>query len=156
LGRRYAEACGMTILSDPTRVILYGKPVLLMHGDLLCTDDVKYQQFRRQIRKPWLQKLILSLPLWFRLYLAKLGRQKSRDHIKQVNRQIQDVVQGTVEEYMRKWECDLLIHGHTHVPAIYEFPLNHRLAHRIVLSAWHTEGFALCYSADGQYKSVKI
>ena len=29
---------------------LYGTPTLLMHGDLLCTDDRRYQAFRRVVR----------------------------------------------------------------------------------------------------------
>src|SRR3546814_20973724 len=52
LGEAYAQRAGMRLLEDPTRIELNGKPVLLMHGDTLCTDDVAYQRFRAQTRDP--------------------------------------------------------------------------------------------------------
>ena len=52
VGDDYARRAGMAILPDPTVVVLYGQPTLLMHGDTLCTDDLAYQQFRAQVRNP--------------------------------------------------------------------------------------------------------
>ncbi len=63
LGDDYARRAGLTILPDPTVVMLYGKPTLLMHGDTLCTDDVAYQKFRAQTRDPEWQRQFLSQPL---------------------------------------------------------------------------------------------
>src|SRR5262245_30967251 len=37
LGKAFARKAGMTILDDPTVIQLDGQPVLLMHGDTLCT-----------------------------------------------------------------------------------------------------------------------
>ena len=39
------------------------RPTLLMHGDLLCTDDVAYQAFRTQTRDPAWQAQFLAQPL---------------------------------------------------------------------------------------------
>ena len=36
-----------TLLKDPSVVQFYGEPVLLMHGDSLCTRDVGYMKLRR-------------------------------------------------------------------------------------------------------------
>src|SRR3546814_15728307 len=63
LGEAYAQRAGMRLLEDPTRIELNGKPVLLMHGDTLCTDDVAYKQFREQTRHPEWQAQFLSQPL---------------------------------------------------------------------------------------------
>lgn len=52
LGPEYARRCGMTLLADPAVVVLYGTPTLLLHGDLLCSEDAAYQQFRAQTRDP--------------------------------------------------------------------------------------------------------
>ncbi len=52
VGEDYAARAGFRILPDPCVVELYGRPTLLMHGDLLCTDDVAYQAFRTQTRDP--------------------------------------------------------------------------------------------------------
>jgi UDP-2,3-diacylglucosamine hydrolase len=127
-----------------------------MHGDLLCTDDLNYQKFREQISKPWIQSLFLFLPLFVRRYLAKWGRQKSQVYTQTADRKIQDVVQETVESYMKQFNCTLLIHGHTHLPAIHDFILDNKNVQRIVLSAWHSQGFALCYQSDGQVYSLNI
>lgn len=48
LGNDYAARAGMRILPDPAVIELYGKPVLLQHGDLLCTDDTAYQPSARR------------------------------------------------------------------------------------------------------------
>src|SRR3546814_5838909 len=83
LGEAYAQRAGMRLLEDPTRIELNGKPVLLMHGDTLCTDDVAYQRFRAQTRDPAWQAQFLSQPLAARLAFAQQARaasQRSEEH----------------------------------------------------------------------------
>src|SRR5690606_37163872 len=80
LGGDYARRAGMTILPDPAVVVLYGKPTLLTHGDLLCTDDVAYQQFRAQTREPAWQERFLAQPLGARLAFAQQARAASQAH----------------------------------------------------------------------------
>lgn len=48
LGKRYAKQCGMTILNQETLLELYGKRVLILHGDTLCIDDQAYQNYRKK------------------------------------------------------------------------------------------------------------
>lgn len=60
IGDDFCRETGATLLQDPTLVDLYGTPTLLMHGDLLCSDDVAYQQFRREIREPENVKVFLD------------------------------------------------------------------------------------------------
>src|SRR5690606_10371065 len=78
LGEDYARRAGMALLADPARIELAGGPVLLMHGDTLCTDDVAYQQFRAQTRDPAWQARFLSQPLAARLAFARQAREASR------------------------------------------------------------------------------
>ena len=42
----FEEMTGASLLADESIIDLYGVPTLLLHGDTLCTDDIKYQQFR--------------------------------------------------------------------------------------------------------------
>ncbi|HPG23813.1 MAG TPA: hypothetical protein PLH75_13580, partial [Amaricoccus sp.] len=42
IGRAFCRAAGGTLLKDPSIVHFNGEPVLLMHGDSLCTLDVGY------------------------------------------------------------------------------------------------------------------
>ena len=39
----YAARCGMQLLPDPSVVMVEGQPLVIGHGDLLCTDDAAYQ-----------------------------------------------------------------------------------------------------------------
>jgi len=48
IGERFATEAKLTILTDPTQIRHGEKSLLLLHGDTLCTDDLAYQQFRRQ------------------------------------------------------------------------------------------------------------
>ena len=80
LGEDYARRAGMTILPDPAVVVLHGKPTLLTHGDLLCTGDTAYQQFRAQTRDPAWQARFLSQPLPARLAFAQQARAASQAH----------------------------------------------------------------------------
>lgn len=43
LGKRFARESGMTLLPEEKVLELYGRRVLIMHGDTLCTDDAGYQ-----------------------------------------------------------------------------------------------------------------
>lgn len=148
IGNRFEKMTGIKLLPDPCLIDLYGKPTLLMHGDLLCIDDQKYQAFRRKAHNPILQKLFSWLPLKWRRHLANKARQKSQAYTQKTNLQIQDVNQTEVERIMGKFDANLLIHGHTHRPAIHEFTLNNIPAQRIVLNAWHGHGGGLEVSAN--------
>ncbi|HKR34936.1 MAG TPA: UDP-2,3-diacylglucosamine diphosphatase, partial [Steroidobacteraceae bacterium] len=55
IGRRFCRETGIELLTDGTVIDLYGRRVLLMHGDLLCTDDHAYQRLRRIVRNPVVQ-----------------------------------------------------------------------------------------------------
>lgn len=150
IGQRFAEETGITLLDDPCLVKIYDKNVLLMHGDLLCTDDVKYQAFRKKVYDPKFRKRFLSLPLFVRRLIAAWARRKSRQHTGTTDLSIQDVNQQTVEKTVAGYDTQILIHGHTHRPAHHQFTLNNKHYQRIVLSAWHDGGHVL--SIDKNWK----
>ena len=50
LGEEFSSITDIRILPDPSLVTLFGKQVLLSHGDALCTDDIAYQAFRAEVR----------------------------------------------------------------------------------------------------------
>ena len=99
VGRRYAERTGFTILPEQYAVSLYGKRYLLSHGDEMCTADTGYQRFRRLMRCPIVQKLLLSLPLALRRKIAAKMRQKSR-HTHRPDIHHHQVQGQTVERYV--------------------------------------------------------
>jgi len=149
LGETFAKTSHVTLLPDPVTIDLYGETVLIMHGDLLCTDDIDYQQFRIQVRDPVWQQGILQQPLDQRRNLARNLREKSAQSTQQKAEDIMDVNEKTVHDYLNNAHATTLIHGHTHRPAIHEFTLGNKKAKRIVLGDWYNQGSVLRYSSDG-------
>jgi UDP-2,3-diacylglucosamine hydrolase len=137
IGTRFSAATGCRLLGDYERVDLHGSTVLLTHGDLLCTDDTRYMSLRGTLRNPAWQRDFLAKPLAERRKIAADLRQLSAAEIAAKSYDIMDVNQTTVENVMREHGVSLLLHGHTHRPAIHRFVLDGRPAVRIVLGAWH-------------------
>ncbi len=155
LGEDYARRSGMRILPDPSVIDLYGKPVLLQHGDLLCTDDIPYQQFRAQTRDPAFQAQFLSQPLAARVAFAQKARdtsQSRQSEMKQGDRAqfeaVTDVAPAEVQATFARYGVDTMIHGHTHRPAIHELQVAGRGCRRIVLGDWYEQGSVLRVDAD--------
>ena len=150
LGDDYARRAGMAILPDPAVVMLQGEPTLVLHGDLLCTDDVAYQQFRAQTREPQWQAQFLSQPLAARIAFAQQARAASKAHQSGLKDQgtmdtITDVSPATVSETFRRYGIRRMIHGHTHRPAVH----GHDGTTRIVLGDWYDQGSVLRVDAEG-------
>ena len=150
IGEKFAKNTGVILIRDPTVIFLYDKPALLVHGDSLCTLDHEHQAFRRKITKRWMQKLMLLIPVSLRRKLAKRLREKSRNHNRYLPHEITDVTLEEVLRIMRQMNVALLIHGHTHRPAIHDFLINKKPAKRIVLGAWHENGSAFRYFYNGE------
>lgn len=148
LGKRFARESGMTLLPDEKVLDLYGRKVLIMHGDTLCTDDAGYQAFRAKVHQPWLQTLFLALPLFVRQRIAAKMRANSKAANSSKSLEIMDVNPQAVVAGMEKYQVQWLIHGHTHRPAVHELTANRQPAFRVVLGAWHSEGSMVKVTPD--------
>ena len=149
LGEDFAKRAGFTLLDDGIVHTLYGKPTLLMHGDVLCTDDVAYQTVRKQVRTPEWKAQILAMSLQARRAFAAKARADSRAHTGSTMETIMDVNADAVADTMRKAGVTRLIHGHTHRPAIHHFTLDGQPAERIVLGDWYEHGSVLRVTPEG-------
>jgi UDP-2,3-diacylglucosamine hydrolase len=148
LGQRFARESGMTLLPEEKVLELYGKQLLILHGDTLCTDDAGYQAFRAKVHQPWLQKLFLALPLFIRMRIAAKMRADSTSANRNKSQAIMDVNPQAVVNVMEKHQVQHLIHGHTHRPDIHTLTANGAPAYRYVLGAWHQEGSMVKVTAD--------
>jgi len=153
LGEDYARRAGFRILPDPCVIALHERPVLLMHGDLLCTDDVEYQAFRTQSRNPAWQAHMLAQPLAVRQAMAAQARAASQARQGELRaagtmETITDVAPSTVNETLARYGVDLLIHGHTHRPGTHKLQVAGRECQRIVLGDWYEQGSVLRVEAD--------
>jgi UDP-2,3-diacylglucosamine hydrolase len=136
LGDAYAARCGMTLLPEEHVIEVDGERVLLMHGDSLCTQDVAYQQFRKQARDPAWQRAMLSRSLAERRAFAQQARETSRMHTRDSAATIMDVDDDTVANVMLYHLVTRIVHGHTHRPAIHAFTIDLSIASRRVLPDW--------------------
>ena len=149
IGKRYARESGMTLLPEEQVLDLYGRKVLIMHGDTLCTDDTGYLAFRAKVHTPWIQKVFLALPLFIRNRIAARMRAGSKAANISKSMTIMDVNPQAVVRVMEKHEVQWLIHGHTHRPDVHSLIANGQPAHRVVLGAWHTEGSMVKVTPEG-------
>ncbi|MGB5472675.1 MAG: UDP-2,3-diacylglucosamine diphosphatase [Gammaproteobacteria bacterium] len=149
LGERFAKQSHCTLLDDPACIDLYGTPTLLMHGDLLCTDDTEYQAFRVQARSAAWQEELLAKTLQERRAIASEMRRVSREKTGGKPESIMDVNATAVIERMTRHATIRLIHGHTHRPDIHELVIDGRPAQRIVLGDWYEQGSVLECTPNG-------
>ncbi len=143
IGQHFCELTGCQLLTESTVITIDEQRYLIMHGDTLCTDDVKYQQFRSMVRNPEWQKQLLDKTPAERIALARQYREISQTETAEKADDIMDVNQQEVEKVMLDAGITTLIHGHTHRPDIHKFELKDKEAQRIVLGDWYEQGSVL-------------
>jgi UDP-2,3-diacylglucosamine hydrolase len=152
IGQSLADRCHFEIIQDPHKIIINGKDALLMHGDTLCTDDVEYQKFRQMVRNPLWQQQALSKTLEERFQLAKSIRESSKQSTTEKDEYIMDVNQQETDKAFIDNHVDLIIHGHTHRPAIHHKKVNGRNTTRVVLGDWFEKGSYLRVNDSSELK----
>lgn len=136
LGPGFAERSGCQLLEDPSVIPVGGAPCVLTHGDALCTRDTDYMQLREVVRSEAWQRDILARSLDERRALATQMREESRRAGANKPDNIMDVTPEEVCRLMRAHGAQLMVHGHTHRPAVHRFELSDLPATRIVLGDW--------------------
>jgi len=149
LAKRFCRMSGAQLLPDPLIVTLYGEPVLVMHGDALCTDDRAYQNLRATVRDADWQRQFLALSVASRRALADAARVGSQAHTAAVEYAITDVNAGSVAMALRRAGTAMLLHGHTHRPGIHALEVDGRPCTRIVLGDWYDQGSLLRWDRKG-------
>ncbi|MGD0504418.1 MAG: UDP-2,3-diacylglucosamine diphosphatase [Steroidobacteraceae bacterium] len=149
LGQTFCARTGAQLLPDPVIVTLYGEPVLVMHGDALCTDDRAYQRLRATVRDADWQRRFLRLSAAQRRALAGAARTGSQAHTASIAYTIGDVNTESVAAAMRAAGATTLLHGHTHRPGIHPFSVDGRACTRIVLGDWYTQGSVVSWDSSG-------
>ncbi len=136
IGPQLMAQCNGTLLADPTVLTFASRRWLLSHGDALCVDDVDYMRFREQVRGSEWQQAFLAQPLAARQAVARGLRQKSRqqhDLRRQSGAPSIDVDGGAARQWLQAANAPVLIHGHTHQPAVHALGAG---LERVVLSDW--------------------
>lgn len=121
--KTFCKLAGCELLPDPCVIRPYGEPILLMHGDLLCTKDKHYQKMRWVLRNPIISFILRNLPLRQRQKLAAKTQQISKSLSSKKEASIVDVTEDEVIRCMQQHQVTTLIHGHTHRPAVHDLTL---------------------------------
>ena len=137
IGARFAHEAGLSLLPDPSVVEINGQRVLLLHGDTLCTEDVPYQQFRREARDPAWQRAFLAKPYAERARFAVAARAQSSAEKSLKAEYIMDVTASAVTDAFRTHAVTHMIHGHTHRPHTHAHEADGTPCVRWVLADWH-------------------
>ncbi|MBT3427766.1 MAG: UDP-2,3-diacylglucosamine diphosphatase [Gammaproteobacteria bacterium] len=151
IGSKFADQANLTLLPDPFIVNLFGEPVLLLHGDSLCTLDTEYMAIRNLLRSEPFQSELLSKTLSERAEIARQARNESQQHTAQTELQIMDVTPEEVQRTFTEQHVTTMIHGHTHRP------FDHFNEHasppfrRLVLGDWDKYGWQII-AADNTLK----
>ena len=150
----FAEAAGLTILGDPHVIHLAGREIALAHGDAQCTDDAAYMAFRAQVRQPAWQQQFLAMPLAQRKAIIEGVRQNSKDANKEKSNEIMDVNADAITALYDSTGTQVLIHGHTHRPALHTMEVSGQTRLRYVLPDWEYDveavrGGWISLTADG-------
>ena len=149
IGEVCAKKAGANLMEDPSLIELYGTPTLLMHGDTLCTDDVRYQKFRAEVRTSQWRNNFLAQPLATRRQIIAGLRADSTKDKKLKTEAIMDVTADAVETELRSHGYPRLIHGHTHRPALHRHVVDGHRCERWVLADWYAAGSYLRCDAQG-------
>jgi UDP-2,3-diacylglucosamine hydrolase len=132
VGGAFAAAAGLTLLAEPHVAAIGGQRVTLVHGDAQCTDDTKYMAFRAQVRDPAWQAQFLAMPLAQRKAIIAGMREGSKEAHSTKSAEIMDVAPSAVEQLFDSTDSGIIIHGHTHRPAVHA----HGARRRYVLPDW--------------------
>lgn len=150
VGKRFARETGIKLLPEECKIELRGSSAILLHGDTLCIDDIKYQEFRTKVHQPWLQRVFKCIPLVFRKKIVRKIQGQTRNDKSSKSLDIMDVNKNEVVRVMEKHNTNLMIHGHTHREATHQIVLaNNTQATRMVLSDWDNSAVVLIVDESG-------
>lgn len=148
IGNSFCDDIGATLITDGSVIELNGEPVLLMHGDILCTQDTDYLTFREMVRNPLWQRAFLEKSIVERIEIAQQLRQKSQESAGDKASYIMDVDDSEVTKQLNTRNIKTMIHGHTHRPAVHNLT-DPEQGRRIVLGDWDKYGWMLIADSSG-------
>ncbi len=156
MGERFALACGMQILQDPSVLAFGEQRYLLSHGDSLCIADEPYQKFRSMVRDPDWQAQFLATPVQERLQRARAMRTTSvarQNEQRQERHDWIDIDQPIAIRWMNAARAKHFIHGHTHEGRDHPITSSQGQGTRHVLPDWQVSaipavGYALRLSIE--------
>ncbi len=119
VGAQFAAAAGLTLLPEIYVSEIGGQRLVVLHGDAQCTEDVKYMEFRAMVRQSAWQQQFVAMPLAQRKAIIAGMRENSRKDQGNKSYEIMDVTPQAIRDVFAATGADVMIHGHTHRPALH-------------------------------------
>lgn len=153
--RGFAAASGATLIDEPQVVDIAGSGTLLLHGDILCTDDTEYQRYRATVRDPLFRQSFLAKPLTERKAFIGGLRERSESEKRTKAAEIMDVNADAIAAAFRRHGVARMIHGHTHRQARHVHTVDGRPCERWVLGDWRDDvgNYLECMSGGWSFRS---
>jgi UDP-2,3-diacylglucosamine hydrolase len=149
IGKDFLQRAGMTGLHDPALICVGDTSVLISHGDIYCTDDIGYQRYRRIVYNPVIRAIYNALPFALRNRIVGSIRSNSQTSVEFKPPEIMDVNPAAINHALTEYGVSVILHGHTHRPAIHDFDADGKQARRIVLGDWYQAGSVLRWDEAG-------
>ncbi len=149
IGPEFCATSGCRLLSEPHQLRIGQRQVLLMHGDVLCSDDAAYQSLRTELRsRQWQQEFLAGSVAQRRAFAADSRRQSAQHQI-DLREEILDVNDQTVADTFAEHDVEIIIHGHTHRPAVHHYEIGGKSRIRYVLGEWPGEAQMVSATSQG-------
>lgn len=134
-----AEELDVEVWPDVVRTRWGTKTVLLTHGDLLCSADVRYQRMRRLLRSRGARGVLAALPHGAATWLARGLRDLSEREVRRKPYASMGLDYGLARAWLSAYEADVIVAGHVHTG------VHHRLGGErpgdvLVLRDWERGG----------------
>lgn len=157
IGDEFARRTGATLLPDPSTVRIHQEPVVLLHGDSLCTDDPEYMAFRAMVRDPQWQRQFLAQTIAERIEQARDARATSTERNQELDQAIMDVTPEAIAQTFSEHQVRWMIHGHTHRPAIHRVSTPIGEGRRFVVGDWFEQGSLLrCWPGRWELETLPL
>lgn len=121
MDERTASQYGFRIVKDSAIEDLCGRKTLLCHGDMLCTNDVKYHRMRAILRHPFTRAVLTRLPTPVAFRIARAFRRRSVKSIATKPQWVLGINEGAVGAWFDKGVYTVVC-GHTHTEGVRDYP----------------------------------
>ena len=143
LGSAFANLANMKILADPCQINSSIGPIVLTHGDALCTKDRKHQWFRKISQHQLGKNAFLRLSKRYREAIGNGVRRHSASHARYCNDAIDLNLAAT---WLKQNKSHHLIHGHIHQAGIHHECIKNYQFTRYVMGSWEDSAWILQYN----------
>lgn len=142
IGQKFEKDTGVQILKDETLIQKNDHRILIAHGDTFCTDDIEYQNLKKELRSKAWQEKFLQKPLKERIKYAQGLRAESIEKSSNKPENIMDSNPDAISNAIIAHNADILVHGHTHRPEVSQAVNG---STKVVLGSWEDEGWVFEY-----------